>query len=334
MPDIPDGEIHAAAARRALQHFPVDAGDMKFIRAGENLTYRVYARDGERSYVLRLHRPGYNALSALNSERLWTNALLNDGIRAPQAICSLTGENYVSVTIPEAAETRWAGLSLWVKGDLLSSHLDSEQTPLETCTSYLFALGALIGAIHCQASSWTPPRGFSRHRLDADALIGGQPLWGPFWKHQALSAPERALLERTRDTIHKALLKYGEPESTFTLIHGDPHAQNVIVAAEGLTLIDFDDAAFGWHQYDLAVALQPYAGTPRFDAFHDALIKGYRSRRRISDRDLSLVPMFVLARQLAQIGWSHTRPELGTPVWFERVKAQACKAAHTFVPPF
>lgn len=330
MADIDNAAIYADAAWRALQHFPVDIADLQFIRAGENLTYRAYARDGGRSYVLRLHRPGYHALIALDSERMWTDALAADGLSVPETIRSIASENYASVDIPEAAETRRAGLSLWVEGGLLSTLIDSEQTSLDICGAHLFALGALLGAIHSQAASWSPPSGFYRHRLDADALVGKRPLWGAFWEHPALSSSERVLFERTRDRVHSALLGYGEPARTFSLIHADPHAQNVVVAAGGLTLIDFDDTAFGWHQHDLAVVLQPYIGTARFGSFHDALIRGYRSRRFMSDEDLSLVPMFILARQLAQIGWSYTRPELGTPSWFPRVKAQAYEATCKF----
>ena len=219
---------------------------------------------------------------------------------------------------------------MWAEGDLLSSVIDSEDTRIDICCAHLFALGALLGAIHNQAVNWAPPPGFDRHRLDANALVGERPLWGPFWEHAALSGAERELFERTRDRILLALSRYGEPARSFSLIHGDPHTQNAIIGRDGLTLIDFDDAAFGWHQYDLAVVLQPYIGTPGFGSFNDALIEGYRSRRFISDEDLSLVPMFILARQLAQIGWSHTRPELGTPAWFARVKTQACKAARAF----
>ncbi len=68
-------------------------------------------------------------------------------------------------------------------------------------------------------------------------------------------------------------------------------------------VIDFDDAGFGWHQYDLAVALIAYHDHPDFIMFRDACIAGYRSVRAISDADLALLPMFLLIRDMAQMGW-------------------------------
>ena len=38
-------------------------------------------------------------------------------------------------------------------------------------------------------------------------------------------------------------------------IHADLHAGNILVRDGGVTVIDVDDAGFGWHVYELAVAL-------------------------------------------------------------------------------
>jgi Ser/Thr protein kinase RdoA (MazF antagonist) len=66
--------------------------------------------------------------------------------------------------------------------------------------------------------------------------------------------------------------------------------------------------------------------------FRDACIAGYRSVRTISDADLTLLPMFLLIRDMAQMGWFHQRPELpragGTP----RIKARICSKAADFEP--
>ena len=98
-----------------------------------------------------------------------------------------------------------------------------------------------------------------------------------------LSRAERHLLLATRDTLHAALTRYGKPARTFSLIHADLHPRNVLIDGTHAAVIDFDDAGFGWHQYDLAVALVSYQHHPAFAAFRDACIAGYRSVRALAD---------------------------------------------------
>ena len=58
--------------------------------------------------------------------------------------------------------------------------------------------------------------------------------------------------------------------------------------------------------------------------FRDACIAGYRSVRPISDADLALLPMFLLIRDMAQMGWFHQRPELPRAPELPRIKARIC----------
>ncbi|MEJ0015860.1 MAG: phosphotransferase [Acetobacteraceae bacterium] len=171
-------------------------------------------------------------------------------------------------------------------------------------------LGAIMAAMHDQATTWTPPAGFRRHALDADGLLGPAPFWGPFWDHPILSPAERRLMLATRDTLHAALTRLGKPARTYSLIHADLHPHNVLIDGTHAAVIDFDDAGYGWHQYDLAVALVTHQEHPGFGVFRDACIAGYRSVRAIEDEALALVPMFLLIRGMVQMGWYHQRPEL------------------------
>ena len=79
---------------------------------------------------------------------------------------------------------------------------------------------------------------------------------------------------------------------------------------------------------DLAVALVAYQDHSAFAAFRDACIAGYHSVRAISDADLALLPMFLLIRDMAQMGWYHQRPELRRPpTVLPRLKERICSKA-------
>jgi Ser/Thr protein kinase RdoA (MazF antagonist) len=299
--------VYLPAALRAVQEFPVRADRLCLVHMAENVTFRVLDTRSGTSYVLRLHRPGYHDAAELSSEHVWLRALADAGISVPTPIQACDGREYVPVHIPQTGETRYAGLAYWIDGQIVAEVL----TDGPALKRYGADLGALMASMHNQASSWSPPATFRRQWLDADGLVGPDPFWGRFWEHGALSPGERSLLTGTRDAIHAALRRHGCDPQTFSMIHADQHQDNLLMHGEELTLIDFDDAGFGWHQYDIAVALfhAEMSWTDRTD-FEAAFLSSYRAVRPIGDEEMTLVPMFRLVRGMALIGWKAERPEV------------------------
>ena len=324
------GEAYAPAARQALVAFGVEPAALRFVHLSENVTFRVTdARDGS-ALVLRLHRPGYHDIASLRSEHLWTRALVQAGVAAPEPLLTPSGESFVEVGA--AGEPRWAGLARWVEGDLLSDVLDRDGDAASRA-AHLRQLGAVMAAMHNQASAWTPPAGFRRHRLDADGLMGPAPFWGPFWDQALLTSGERAMLLDLRDRLHAGLLRLGEAPERFSLIHADLHPHNVLIDGGRAAVIDFDDAGFGWHLYDLAAALIGYQDRADFARIQQDCIAGYRSVRALPDAELALLPMFLLMRGMAYLGWCHQRPELAVGDLLQRRKDKVCAVAPGFRLP-
>jgi Ser/Thr protein kinase RdoA (MazF antagonist) len=323
-------QAYAPAARQALASFGIAPADLRFVHLSENVTFKVTdARDGS-LLTLRLHRPWYHDIVALRSERLWTRALVQAGVAAPESLLTLDGEDFVQVEVPATEERRWAGLARWVDGELLADVV-ARETDVTANARHFARLGTIIATLHDQATGWIPPAEFRRHALDADGLMGPAPFWGPFWDHAIFSPAERSLLLDTRDMLHDALMRYGRPAGTFSLIHADLHPRNVVIDGKHAAVIDFDDAGFGWHQYDLAVALVSYQDHPEFSIFRDSCVAGYRSVRAIAEQDLALLPMFLLIRDMVQIGWFHQRPELPRSPNLLRLKDRVCDAVARFV---
>ncbi|HZK99515.1 MAG TPA: phosphotransferase [Caulobacteraceae bacterium] len=323
--------LYAPAARAAAAAFPVEAGEIELVAVSENVTFRVTDANDDRRYVLRLHRPGYNSLAALRSERQWVQALNDAGIAAPRGVAARDGRLFVPVVIEAAGETRQAGMTHWTAGEVLAEALEGSDPAL--VERRMGQLGAIAAAIHNQASAWAIPPGFDRRILDAEGLIGGAPLWGRFWEHPGLSPGERTLILATRERIAGALARYARTPENFGLIHADLHTGNVLVDGDRLTVIDFDDAAFGWRQYEIAVALTPYSEAPNFAAVEAAFLAGYRGARSLPDRDAGVIAMFMLIRQLAVIGWLHQRPEIAVAERFAAMKAAVCAGCERFEAP-
>src|SRR5215472_10707418 len=110
---------YGPAALQALAAFGVEPAHLRFVHVSENVTFRVTdTRDGS-PLVLRLHRPWYHDIAALRSEHLWTRALVEAGIAAPEPLLTPAGESFVRVDIAATGERRWAGLARWIEGELL-----------------------------------------------------------------------------------------------------------------------------------------------------------------------------------------------------------------------
>jgi len=318
------------AALAALKAFGVEPAELAFVNLSENVTFKAIDRRDGAPLVLRLHRPGYHDAEALKSEPLWTRALAAAGIAVPQSIPAADGEDYVLVDVAATGERRYAGLARWIEGKVLGDNTGGAD---EVGDVHFERLGALMAAMHNQSSAWTPPPRFRRHALDAEGLMGEAPFWGPFWDHPVFFADERDLLLVVRERLHAALARLGKVPATYGVIHADLHPGNLLVDGDRLAVIDFDDTAFGWHAYDLAVALVYYQDHVRFGAFRDACLRGYRRVRPLPDVVVGLLPMFLLIRDLVQVGWMHQRPELPTEARLEERKASLLERAARLEPP-
>ncbi len=316
------------AARAALRQWGLEAADLVEVSHSENRVFRVDAEDGSR-YVLRLHRPGYHSYRALISEQTWTAALAEAGVDVPVPRPTLDGEPYGRIRIQ--TEDRMVGLLEWVDGETLRTLM--EDGPDRNAGRF-HQLGGLLARLHNQASGWQPPSSFERHVLDADGLMGTAPWWGPFWQAQALTPAQRKRFSDLRQDLHRILRNLPMDPDRFSLIHADLHPGNVVINGDRLHIIDFDDSGFGWHAYDLAVALKDYQDDPAFDACQAALMDGYRTHRTVGDEVLELIPLFLLVRALASIGWADARPELGHPDYVPGLAEQVVDRADDVLAPF
>ncbi len=318
-------DVIRAVAERALPEWRLGETKTELISRSENVVFRVDTRDGK-AYALRVHRPGYHTLAELESEPIWTAALNAAGIGAPMAVPTQAGDHYAVVGVPGTDQTRHVGLVPWFEGVPLTEMI--EAAPDDASRDLHFErLGCLMAKMHDQASAWQPPPHFQRHALDADGFMGESPWWGRFWEIPGLSPEQRGTLTEARARIHAQLSAYGTKRSTWSLIHADLRSANVLVRDESVHVIDFDDAGFGWHQYDMAVVLFDYVTSEHYERIRDALLAGYRSRREIGEEDLALLPMFVVVRMLASLGWLNDRPEVDLYALLPVLTELACDRA-------
>lgn len=310
---VAESDALAQLARAALAEWDLEVCSLRLHSHSENAVFRVEAADGD-AYALRVHRPGYHDLAALESELTWTEALAAAGLPAPAAVRTRDGRTYAKVALPNAAEVRHVGLVRWVGGTSLAEDLGANAKPTEIRAVYA-SLGQLIADLHLASIQWSPPPGFKRHAWDAQGLVGEQPIWGRFWEIEGASGAQRAALLAVRNQLLDILSALPKNPDAYGLIHADLNCDNVLRKGGCLSVIDFDDAGFGWFAFDLAVAawyrMDAPNGTPQFEAAKAALFDGYRRRRPRCAQVLELVPLFLLVRTLMLLAWNESRPEAG-----------------------
>jgi Ser/Thr protein kinase RdoA (MazF antagonist) len=301
----------ARLGRRALAEWGIEPAALDLLKYRENAVFRAVTRDGQR-YALRIHRAGYHTDAELRSELEWMRALARDGFDVPTLVPTRSGALFAVATDPEVPEPRQVDLFEWIEGEQLGSVEGGAGGDVATLERTFHTVGALAARLHNQATRWEPPAGFTRHAWDTEGLVGEQPFWGRFWELAALSDAERDLLVRARDRVRRELGALERSPRNYGLIHADFAPENLLVDGDRVRLLDFDDAGYGWHLFEIATSLYFHIGQPYFDAIERATLAGYRSGRALPDSDVARLPLFYAARGFTYLGWVHTRQETET----------------------
>lgn len=263
------------------------------IAARENAVFKITTATD--TYALRLHRQGYRTDAELWSELSWMEAVSAGGITVPAPIHSLSGD------VLQTVDGVQVDVLTWLSGETLDIILANETAANRK--KLFHALGQEMGRLHDVSDRWDKPDGFKRCAWDSDGMLGDAPLWGRFWDNPALSSEDRSLFVALRLKAQADLSRHAV-DLDYGLIHADLVAANVIVDANKLRFIDFDDGGFGFRVFEMATALLKHLDAPDYPALKAALISGYKSIRHV---DHSTLDLFIALRATTYVGWNIAR---------------------------
>ncbi len=298
--------------------WPLKCASIAPIKVRENAVYAVRLQDGGK-VVLRIHRCGYHCDAALESERTWMQALGFSGFSVPQHVLSNAGYSFERVRIEGFEGERQLDIFQWIDGQQLGSVETGVALAGVSVGDTYREVGRLAARLHNHSAAWEVPLGFRRHAWDAAGLVGETPLWGRFWELEALSPSERRLLVRLRQALLEELNGFGVGRDRYGLIHADLVPENILVDGNKLQVIDFDDAGYGWHLFEIATSLYFIRRESIYEEARRSVIEGYREQRPLPDEHLAKLPMFLAARGTTYLGWVHTRS--GEPAAHEMTPA-------------
>ncbi|MBN2907808.1 MAG: phosphotransferase [Rhodobacteraceae bacterium] len=305
-------------AQEAAKHWR-GCTDPHLISHRENAVYAVTLPAAEKG-VLRLHRRGYQSEEAIRSELWWLDALASAGLSVPRPQHTVDG-----ALLTQLADGHVASVLAWMPGAALGTGgTPLPGSPDEQMRLYASA-GRAIANLHVTTDRLTLPPNFARPHWDIDGLLGSAPFWGRFWDHPAATEGESIVMSEARRFAREKLTDFAARGGDQGLIHADLLRENILFDGPHAHLIDFDDCGFGFRLYDLGTALTPNLEEPALDRIATGLIEGYATLRPLSDGDLAMLPVFVMLRTLASVGWTMPRLAPGDP----RIRAYLNRAVRT-----
>ncbi|GAA3062164.1 MULTISPECIES: phosphotransferase enzyme family protein [Actinomycetes] len=308
------------AARRALPAYGLSAeSTLQFVKHRENTVFRAATpHDGD--YAVRLHRPGHRRDSQIRAELDFARRLQAHGVRTIRAIPRVPGESDAAgadtpdsarrtsdlldpVTVETPEGPTQVVVMEWVVDSRPIGSVESGWTGGTTPDLTMFtAVGRLAAEAHLAASE-IGPSAYDRPTWDAAGFWGPDAVWGD---PGTLDHPGAGRLAEATAGVRQRLTR-APHDDWFGPIHADFTPENILTGPEGLTLIDFDDCATGWHLFDLATILFWHHRHPDAARQREALLAGYTQIRPIPAEHLALLDDLILARGCTYLGWAAAR---------------------------
>jgi Ser/Thr protein kinase RdoA (MazF antagonist) len=238
----------------------------------------------DRNFVLRLTPPNDEInVAAQRSILAWMAYLAAHGASVPEPLPSQNGQ---LVEVIPSSEGEWLAVAFTQAEGVLS-----EEIPLDQWDDVQFQmLGRSIGKMHAIARDYVPSNNVSYPDWETGGNLFNHQIESELWlKEKQFHALEqiRALPRSTDD---------------YALVHCDLHFGNFFVETRKqiVTLIDFDDCAYGWFVMDIAVLLFDilvlYPGTDKDEYgqnFLRSFLTGYLAENPLSMFWLEQLPLFL-----------------------------------------
>jgi Ser/Thr protein kinase RdoA (MazF antagonist) len=246
-------------------------------------------------YVIRIHRPGSQDTSTIQSELLWLLALRHEaGLVVPEPVPTREGALVTSASTAGVPEARQCVLFRWVYGRFLRERLAPKE---------MERVGAFMARLHLHAKQFVVPEGFFRKRWDYEGIRSvmlGTDLERS-WAY--LSRDDRMILDAVSEKVQQAMNVLGEGREVFGLIHADFYERNYLFAKGEVHAIDFDGCGWGYYLFDIGVAFSTLIERDNYLALRQAFLKGYRQVQPLSADNEAAIDTFIAARLMGHILW-------------------------------
>lgn len=280
-----EGQINALTdvARNAAFEFGIEAKEVINISHSFNSTFCI-TDESSNKYSLRVNLNFERDKTAIVSEHRWLAEINNQSkVKVPEPLETKNGHPFAQVYSENLAFTFDCTMAHWIEGVEIGDEPTEEQ---------LFKLGESMALMHQQSARFS--------RCD----YSGFPDINSVFMDMQNNLDKSNLITQDSDLVE--LLSKAQKDSAIAfnelaeqepqiLIHADLHMGNVIQGDKEITIIDFDDAGFGYPSQDLSIAIFYL----RNDLLREQkLIEGYKSIEKLPAGLNSTLERLLIARQI------------------------------------
>lgn len=245
-----------------------------FIERGFNDTYLVDV--GHEKYIFRMYLNGKYYVQSDDAYLFELNLvkhLHSQGVPVASAMETKDGDLLGGCQTRQGRRT----FALFQYADGIQLRRDS------VTIEQSYQMGVAMANLHLAANSFESR--LERYKLDLKYLVD-EPI-RLISEGEKLAEPSKGvrrgrqiveMLQPIEEYIER-INSIGKDGDKFGIIHADMHLGNIHFRGNELTIYDFDHCAYGWRAYDLAASY----GLP--EAQRDSMIKGYESRRPLSQEE-------------------------------------------------
>jgi Ser/Thr protein kinase RdoA (MazF antagonist) len=254
---------------------------------GGQFSYVYAFQHGGQDCVLRLTPPnGEIDERSTQAALAWMDFLARHGASVPRPIPSRHGRLIESI---EDTDGRYVVTAAYKVHGVLAQEL----APQQWSDTLYQRLGQTIGKMHALSRSYVPSGDVRRPAWDA---------LGTCFNPSLRLDPLQAAVHEQRERIVRRVRMLPTSPDGYGLVHSDLHFANILVDVEHevMSLLDFDDCAYGWYMMDIVLplldilVLRSEADQPAFAAhFLEQLLSGYLTENALPPFWIQQAPAFL-----------------------------------------
>ena len=255
-------------------------GSLELLGQSENLVYKISG------FILRLTENSHRTATELNAELDFIAALSDQNVSVAMPKLSLSG------LLVETVDGYHISVFKIAKG--IVKKASEAFSSLDTA----FSLGCELGKMHSLSVSYSP-QSDKRHQY-ADITYHKEGL-------NFIPAVDYLAVEEFKKAMNwvKSLPKI---DDAYGLVHMDAHAGNFCIDdKDKVTLFDFDDCAYNFFSYDLAVPINSLQASDLSDdqkqSARESLLSGYAGEYTMPEEWLDLINGFIRFRHIEMFAW-------------------------------
>lgn len=279
-------------AEKALSTYDIQVGHLQLFSEDAATIFIVLSSD-QQKYALKIYENQSSSFQDNQVELYLMERIQQDGrVAIADLLYNRQGQSLVSIKDEHSGQTFRLALFKWLEGKALKGNESKEKIQV---------LGKALACMHAATEqAEIPPDILPRRWNQVFYYRDETPIYHLPAYSQELEESQIAMLDRVIPQLNDRLAAIYTRKEKPQLIHADVNPWNVRFGADGLSILDFEDAILGFPLHDLAILLYYYRNEPSlsYPEVKEYLYTGYQNMRALPDHTEEDLEWLWMARKV------------------------------------